>query len=47
MWDEEVHFTGTRAGGFVLTRKKAAGHWRDSDVFLGPHEQGIGSIGGI
>jgi hypothetical protein len=38
-----VQLTGTRAGGFVLTRQERA--VGSSDLLAGPHEQDIGIIG--
>jgi hypothetical protein len=39
-----VQLTGTRAGGFVLTRQEAAGKWGAATYSL-VREQGIGTIG--
>jgi hypothetical protein len=47
-----VQLTGTRAGGFVLTREEAAGKWgqrptRWSARDRGNERQGVGGIGGV
>ena len=44
-----VQLTGTRAGGFVLTRQEAAGKWEKGkgDVFLDAHVIAVQSSWGM